>query len=98
MLRLAALLADPAVCCTTAGTMHLLYAHPVSLFLVSHTYNTPTSNEQEVEKEVDEGEEGGGRRSGRKRKIEVLEYHYERDMEGGCPCCYFIVWRCGLLL
>lgn len=39
---------------------------------------------QEVEKEVDEGEEGGGRKSGRKRKIEVLEYHYERDMEGGC--------------
>lgn len=35
----------------------------------------------EVEKEVDDEEGGGGRKGGRKRKIEVLEYHYERDME-----------------
>jgi hypothetical protein len=38
------------------------------------------SHVQEVEREVDEGEEGG--RRGRKRKIEVLEYQYDRDAEG----------------
>ena len=47
---------------------------------------------QEVEKEVDDEEGGGGRKGGRKRKIEVLEYHYERDMEGGYHSCGSMWW------
>ena len=41
---------------------------------------------------MDDEEGGGGRKGGRKRKVEVLEYHYERDMEGGYRSCGSM-WR-----
>ena len=54
---------------------------------------------QEVEREVedDEGGTGGGAKKGRKRKVQVMEYCYEPEMEGawGVWVCLSVGWAAG---